>query len=177
MARIITAIDDFPSSVSETIIQKDSHRGTVTVQEGGDLTIEGSFSGSFTINRGGKLTIQGYSNGKITNRGKLKIEGRLQGDCDNYGEYELAESGRHEGKALNLKNGSDAFIKGKGTIDVFSEQGAKLDVSPDASLSSSSGNQEEAIVNGGAIAIGGGNVAHSLRSTGSIVFTGNSIFK
>lgn len=177
MAQIITAIDSIPASISNTIIQKDSHGGTVTIQSGGDLTIQGSFSGEITIEGGGKLTIEGRSNGKIINRGELKIEGKLDGDCDNYGDYELAKSGRHDGKALSLKKGSHSTIKGKGKIDVTAEPGANLDVSPDASLSSSGGNQEEAIVNGGAIAIGGGNVAHSLRSTGSVVFTGNSIFK
>ncbi len=175
MAQIITAKDTLPASIGHAIIQKDAHGGAITIQSGGDLTIQGSFSGEITIENGGKLTIEGHSKGKIINRGMLKIEGKLEGDCDNYGKYELM--GRHDGKALNLKNGSNSFIKGKGKIDVFSEFGAKLEVAPEASLSSSSGNREEAIENAGAIAIGGGNVAHSLRSTGSVVFTGNSIFK
>lgn len=193
MAQIITAKDAFPASISNTVIQKDSHGSPVMITSGGDLTIKGTFSGDIEIESGGLLTVQGQLMGRVTiqkggdfkiegcsqgnvmNRGTMTIEGKLEGDCDNYGEYELI--GKHDGKALNLKNGSNSFIKGKGKIDVFSELGAKLEVAPEASLTSSSGNQNEAIENAGAIAIGGGNVAHSLRSTGSVIFTGNSIFK
>lgn len=175
MAEIITAKDAFPSTVSHEVIQKNTHAATVTITGSGDLTIEGTFSGDITIENGGMLTIEGALNGQVINRGSLIVEGLLQGNCDNYGEYQLL--GRHDGKHLRLKSGSTATIKGTGKIDVSSESGAKLDVSPNASLSSSSGNQNEAIENGGAIAIGGGNVAHSLRSTGAVVFTGNSVFK
>ena len=175
MTQIVTAIDELPSSIGHTVVQKDSHGGSVTIASGGDLTIEGSFSGSITIESGGKVTIKGSSRGKVINRGELKIEGKLDGDCDNYGEYELI--GRHDGKSLVLKAGSTSIIKGEGEVDLTAEPNSKLEVSPNASLSSSGGNDNEAIVNGGAIAIGGGNVAHSLQSTGSVVFTGNSVFK
>ena len=157
MVRVMTQRDHFPASISEAIIQTDSHSGATTIAPGGSLTITGQVQGT------------------IINYGTLVIKGRLLGNCINYGTYHLI--GSHQGKSLQLKSGSRSVIHGQGRIDVSAETGADLVVSPGAALSASSDNQHEAIVNAGAISIGGGNVAHSLRSTGSVIFTGSSLFK